>query len=79
MRALGAERVDVVEPDDPSEAKLHALIDWPELFRAGYDAEAQVFAPRAHDPLFGYTECKTAACDQVARTILGLCWRCDQL
>jgi integrase len=79
MRTLGAERVDVVESDDPAEAKLHALIDWPELFRTGYDADAQVFAPRADDLLFGYAECKTAACDQVARTSLGLCWRCDQL
>lgn len=52
---------------------------WTWVARTGYDAGAELFAPDADDPLFGYTDCKTAACDQVAKTSLGLCWRCDQL
>ena len=59
--------------------QLDGLIDWAVLGQLGYDPSAGVFAPAAGDPVFGFTECKAVSCDQVAKTSLGLCWRCDQL
>ena len=59
--------------------QLDGLIDWAVLGQLGYDPAAGVFAPGAGDPVFGFTECKAVSCDQVAKTSLGLCWRCDQL
>jgi hypothetical protein len=59
--------------------ELTSLIDWGLLGRLGFDPKRECFAPDADDPVFGFAECKAAICDQVARTSLGLCWRCDQL
>jgi integrase len=58
--------------------ELGRLIDWAALGRLGFDASTGCFAPDADDPVFGFSECKAASCDQVAITSLGLCWRCDQ-
>lgn len=57
---------------------LRAAVDWELLGRLGFDPDRDCFAPDADDPVFGFMECRAANCDQVARTSLGLCWRCDQ-
>jgi integrase len=67
-----------IETTDSPEARLAHLLDLELLARSGYDAEAELFAPEPDDPVFGFRECKSAACRQVAVTSLGLCWRCDQ-
>lgn len=59
--------------------RCSALLDADLLARLGYDPDRQIFAPAAADPVFGFTECKTDACDQLGRMSRGLCWRCDQL
>ncbi len=63
----------------PAPPSIASIIDWGLLEARGYDPKTQVFAPAESDPLFGFVECKAVACRQVARTHLGLCWRCDQL
>ncbi len=60
------------------EGRLDGLIDWEALAGWGYDRATGRFCPDADDPIFGFRMCKAASCDQVARTALGLCWRCDQ-
>ena len=67
------------EAGQSSKDSLRSLVDWELLRRGGYDPEAQVFAPDAGDPVFGFSECKALSCDQVARTTLGLCGRCHEL
>lgn len=79
MSHARAEAARWIGPSDSPEGRLRSVIDWGLLVGAGYDAEAELFAPSAEDPLFGYVDCKTAACDQVAKNSRGLCWRCDQL
>lgn len=65
-----------VEPDAECE-KLLALLDWPALRRLGWDPRREVFAPTSSDPVFGFVECATAGCDQVAETNRwGLCCGC---
>jgi len=58
---------------------LGGLIDWETLRRLGLDISTACFAPDPGDLVFGFTACKAACCDQVAKTSLGLCWRCAQL
>lgn len=66
----------LVEADGERETLL-ALIDWPALRRLGWDAKREVFAPAASDPVFGFAECATAGCGQVAETNRwGLCCGC---
>ena len=77
MRAARAEDAIALEPASP-EVRLRSLVDWDLLARLGYDPGTGVFAPDAEDPVFGFTVCKAAGCEQVAKTSLGLCWRCDQ-
>jgi integrase len=78
MRAARAEVALVPEPAASPEERLRSVIDWDLLAHLGYDASAQVFAPDRDEPLFGYTVCGVVACEQLARSSLGLCWRCDQ-
>ena len=77
MRAARAEVAVVPEPASP-EARLRSLVDWDLLAHLGYDASAQVFAPDRDDPVFGFTVCRAAGCEQAATRSLGLCWRCGQ-
>jgi len=79
MSNANAERASRVREASAPEDELRRLIDWAGLGRLGFDPDAEVFAPHADDPVFGFTECKAASCDQVAPTSLGLCWRCTQL
>lgn len=60
------------------DGRLEKLIDWEALARCGYDPVTGRFCPHADDPIFGFRICKASNCDQVARTALGLCWRCHQ-
>ncbi len=58
-------------------AVLSKLIDWPLLARLGWDPGRGVFAPDAGDAVFGFTQCRTAGCDQIAATNrFALCYRC---
>jgi integrase len=75
----GTERAPRSSATPAPEDALHRLIDWGAMGQLGYDPGAGVFAPDADDPVFGFKECKASSCDQVAKTALGLCWRCDQL
>lgn len=79
MSLENTENVRPLQPAVSDDTGLGSSIDWGLLARLGYDPTTAVFAPDAADPVFGYVECKAAACDQVARTRLGLCGRCDQL
>ena len=65
--------------DGDGVARLGQLIDWAALRRWGWDPGPEVFAPDAADPVFGFAECKTAACDQIGLGRLVLCRRCSQL
>lgn len=78
MSGGSAERVTRSSVPPTPEGELRRLIDWAALAQLGFDPEAECFAPHADDPIFGFVECKAACCDQVARTSLGLCWRCEQ-
>src|SRR5258708_8152773 len=56
---------------------LSRLIDWRLLARLGWDPGRGVFAPDAGDAVFGFTQCRTAGCDQIAATNrFALCHRC---
>ena len=79
MSLGGGERVTRSSTAQAPQELLGGLIDWAVLGQLGYDHGAGVFAPDAGDPIFGFTVCKAVSCDQVAKTSLGLCWRCDQL
>jgi integrase len=79
MSLGGSERVTRSSTAQAPQERLGGLIDWAVLGQLGYDPGAGVFAPDAGDPVFGFTVCKAVSCDQVAKTSLGLCWRCDQL
>ncbi|HSS08261.1 MAG TPA: hypothetical protein VLL25_00140, partial [Acidimicrobiales bacterium] len=79
MSRANAERASRAREASAPEDELRRLIDWVGLGRLGWDPDAEVFAPHHDDPVFGFTECKAASCDQVAPTSLGLCWRCTQL
>ena len=79
MRAARAEAAIAPEPAaSVPEVRLRSVVDWDLLAHLGYDASAQVFAPDADDPVFGFTVCKATGCEQVAKSSLGLCSRCGQ-
>ena len=79
MSLGGSQRAAARWSQPTPQSELGRLIDWEALGRLGLDISAACFAPDPGDPVFGFTECKAACCDQVAKTSLGLCWRCDQL
>lgn len=62
------------------EDRLSSLVDWEWLCRNGFDPAAELFAPDADDPIFGFVICRAVSCDQVVHNEhLRLCWRCDKL
>jgi len=78
----GPDRLGRIRPARPGGSEtqqLRELLQLELLCQTGYDPVTEVFSPGADDPVFGFTVCKTAECAQVARTALGLCWRCEQL
>ena len=79
MSVGGSERAATRWSQTALHGELGRLIDWEALGRLGFEPSTACFAPGPGDPVFGFAECKAACCDQVARTSLGLCWRCDQL
>ena len=79
MSPGGSERAATRWSQPAPHGELGRLIDWEALGRLGFEPSTACFAPGPGDPVFGFTECKAACCDQVAKTSLGLCWRCDQL
>ena len=56
--------------------RLRQLIDWAGLGGRGWDPGREVFAPDPADAVFGFAECRAAACDEASCTRMGLCWRC---
>ena len=73
-----ASRVSAVRVDRAGKVDLWALIDSGELRRRGWRPDADVFAPNADDPVFGFVVCATTNCDQIAHHPgLGLCRRCQ--
>jgi hypothetical protein len=79
MSVGGSERAATRWSRPAPQGELGRLIDWEALGRLGFEPSTASFAPGPGDPVFGFAECKAACCDQVAKTSLGLCWRCDQL
>lgn len=80
MNRGSAERASHLSEVFVGEDVLRSMIDWAMLGRLGLDREAEVFAPEAGDPLFGFVVCRATSCDQVVHSgSLGLCWRCKQL
>jgi len=59
-------------------ARLRQRIDWAALERRGWDGRREVFAPAADDPVFGFRECRTVGCEQLAHRRSPLCWSCGR-
>ena len=77
MSPGGSERAATRRSQTAPGGELGRLIDWEALGRLGFEPGTACFAPGPGDPIFGFTECKAACCDQVAKTSLGLCWHRD--
>ncbi len=60
---------------DREQTTLVEQIDWARLRALGLDERAEIFAPAANDPAFGFGECAAANCNEIVDR-LGLCWRC---
>ena len=73
MSLDGSQKATRWDYEPAPHGKLGRLIDWEALGRLGFDPSTACFAPGPGDPVFGFTECKAACCDQVAKTSLGLC------
>jgi hypothetical protein len=61
---------------DREQMILVERIEWARLRALGLDERGELFTPATNDPVFGFGECVTANCDEVAGNRPGLCWRC---